>query len=132
MKKIKGFTLIELMVALAIIGIIAAIALPGYKSSVRKANRQAAQAYLLDCSQKAERFYSSALTYNGITLANTCPMPSEISALYNNNIALNTDTNGGSTYNISLTAKNDQVNDTDCTTISLDHAGRKSPTTGCW
>src|SRR3954469_13542635 len=59
-----GFTLIELMITVAIIGILAAVAYPAYNSSVRKARRADAKTALLDLAQREERFMSTANTYS--------------------------------------------------------------------
>ena len=58
-----GFTLIELMIAVVIIAIIAAIALPAYDEYVRQGNRTEAKAALLEAAQALERFYSVNGTY---------------------------------------------------------------------
>lgn len=58
LKKLKGFTLIELMVAVVIIGIVVAVALPSYQNHVRQSNRAVAKAILLENAQFMERFYT--------------------------------------------------------------------------
>lgn len=67
-KSSQGFTLIELMIAIAILGIIAAIALPSYQDSVRKSRRTAATVALTTAAQNLERYFTVNNTYTGATV----------------------------------------------------------------
>jgi type IV pilus assembly protein PilE len=59
----RGFTLIELTIALAVLSILVATALPAYQFSIVKANRAAAQAYVLDLANREEQYLLDARTY---------------------------------------------------------------------
>ncbi len=61
----NGFTLIELMIAVAIVGILAAIAVPNYQDSVRKSRRADAQGALMNFANGMERFYTESGSYCG-------------------------------------------------------------------
>lgn len=61
----RGFTLIELMIVVAVVAILASIAIPAYQDQVRKGRRADAMAQLLTLSQAYERFYTSNNTYAG-------------------------------------------------------------------
>lgn len=63
-----GFTLIELMVVVAVVAILAAIALPSYQDSVRKGRRGQAKADLVEVGQLAERYRTINSTYSGFAL----------------------------------------------------------------
>ncbi|WP_223621221.1 type IV pilin protein [Lysobacter sp. ESA13C] len=65
----RGFTLLELMVVVAIIGILVGIAVPTYQDSVRKSRRGQAKADLAEAAQAMERFYTMRNTYVGADLA---------------------------------------------------------------
>lgn len=59
----RGFTLIELLIALAIVGILSAIAVPSYFSYIQRASRADAKAVLMDATQYMQRFYSLHNSY---------------------------------------------------------------------
>ena len=65
----KGFTLLELLIVVVIIGIIAAIAIPSYTSHVRNARRTDGQAALLDAYARMERFYAENNSYQTATIS---------------------------------------------------------------
>jgi len=62
-KNNSGFTLIEIMIGIAIVGILAAIAVPSYLKIVARSNRAAAQAQLLQAAQYMQRFYAANDSY---------------------------------------------------------------------
>lgn len=65
MQQHKGFTLIELMIVVAIIGILSAIAYPAYMEHVQSTRRADARATLLALSSAMERFYTINYSYTG-------------------------------------------------------------------
>lgn len=64
-----GFTLIELMVVVAIVGILAAVAYPSYAEHIRKSRRAQAKADLVEYAQLAERSHTTNNTYASFLLA---------------------------------------------------------------
>ena len=71
--KDTGFTLIELMIVVAIVAILAAIAYPSYQDSIRKSKRADARAGLMDATQYMERFYSQNDRYDQANNASATP-----------------------------------------------------------
>lgn len=119
-----GFSLVELMVAVAIIGILAGIAIPAYREYLIKANRTAAKQYLMAVTNKQEQYlldkreYASTLGTLGLTA------PSELSGKYS--CALQNVTASPPAYEALCTAEGSQSGDGD---LKIDQAGTK---TGKW
>lgn len=138
-----GFTLIELLIAIVIVAILAAIAIPGYRSYVLRAQRAEATTSLLRAQAAQEKYfvqfnrYAPSLTAaapDGLGLADTSE-----TGLYGLTLAL---IDGGNGFRVTATvqAGAGQDDDTRCTSFSIDHSGVKGArsaagddTTGdCW
>jgi type IV pilus assembly protein PilE len=74
----NGFTLIELMVTVAIVGILASIALPSYSSYIARARRADARTQLVQVAQFMQRFYAANDRYDQDRGANAVQIPSNI------------------------------------------------------
>jgi len=129
-----GFTLIELMITVAIIGILAAVAFPAYNQSVRKSRRTDAKAALLDLAQREERYYSTANTYStsapqlGYGPGSALPMNvlSGSKAYYQ--LAVDVPTSAPNTFTATATpvSGTPQAQDTQCGTYTLKQTGAQT------
>ena len=133
MKKTGGFTLIELMIVLAVLSIIVAVGYPSYQEHVKKSRRAEGMGQLLELADRMERAYSDSGTY-----------PTDISEVF---VATTT----GGLYSLSIVTANNisfivsatptsikNQNDDKCHTFTLSSLGEKSVsggslgTTACW
>ncbi len=124
MKQIRGFTLIEVMIVVAVVAILAAIALPSYQDSVRKSRRGQAKTDMLELVQMLERAYSTDRTYTRYsTLAAPLDQsPRQGDARY----AIRISDVGATTYTLTATPQGGQANDTRCGTLTINQMGVKT------
>ena len=136
--KASGFTLVEMMIVIAIATVIVAIALPSYADSTRKSRRVLAKSALLDLASREQRWYSLNNNYTATAGdLNYDQFPVEIKdgngvTVYSLNVA--TDQDNGKGYVAKAEARGDQVKDA-CGNYSLDGLGGQSQTgsaKGCW
>jgi type IV pilus assembly protein PilE len=87
--KQSGFTLIELMITVAIVGILAAIAYPSYTQYVLRGHRAAAQSEMMDIANREQQFMLSNRSYADTTAleGSGYALPSEVAARYNYGVA---------------------------------------------
>jgi len=130
----KGFTLLELMITVAVVGILAAISIPSYMSHMVKVRRAAAAACLMEGAQYAERSYTTNMKYAGMEIDKAFGgCRTELNTHYE--LSLNAD---DKTYTLTATPINRQLtSDTKCGALTIDNTGAKGFTgTGelaeCW
>lgn len=121
MRRSKGFTLIELMVVVAIVAIIAAIAMPTYREYVMRGHRRAAQSVMMDMVNRQQQYFVANRGYATAAQLNY-GLPPEVDANYDFAIALDAGPPPG--FTITFTPTGGQVSDG---ALTVDSAGVKSP-----
>jgi type IV pilus assembly protein PilE len=117
--KNAGFTLIELMVAVMIVGILASIAYPAYQEHVFKTRRAAGKACLLEAGQYMERYYTTKMTYAMPPDSSLPTCSNDVSSFY---ALAFSGTPDATTYKLNATRTGAQTNDK-CGTLTLNQAG---------
>jgi len=132
MKGSKGFSLLELMTAVVVVGILAAIAIPSYQNSVIKAHRRSAQTFLMDVAQKEAQYFLDARAYKPVTgngnfaSALNVSIPADVSSFYTVVVATTAVAGQPPTFTATATpiAGTKQASDV---TLTLDNTGAKTP-----
>ncbi|WP_432259162.1 type IV pilin protein [Cupriavidus sp. TMH.W2] len=123
-RAVLGFTLIELMITVAIVAILAAIAYPSYINQIIKGRRAAAQASLLDIAQRQQQYLLDSRSYT-TSLATLNVTPSaDVTAYYTISIAAPAGSPPTFTVTATPIAGTSQANDV---TLSIDNTGAKAP-----
>jgi type IV pilus assembly protein PilE len=136
-----GFTLIELMIVVAIVAILAAIALPSYQRFITESRRDTATACLLELAQFAERHHTTFMSYANLGSA-THPLPAlqcrnDLAAHYTFSLHGAPTVRTFALQAVALGAQ--AVNDATCVTLRLDQTGARTSldsanaaSVGCW
>ncbi len=131
-KSSLGVTLIELLITIAIIGILAAVAFPSYTDYVVRSNRSEGQRELIRIANLQEQYYSDRRNYTSVLTQlglNASPFVTDnghysISAVVSN-------VNG--TFTLTATAQSTQSSrDAACSPMTVTETGAKTPTSSCW
>ena len=133
-KSHQGFTLIEVMIVVAIIGILSAIAMPSYTEYIRRGHRTEARAGLLQAAQWLERAATATGTY-----PKADAFPASLKTVPGDRYGITLASTDGATYTLTATPKGAQVGDK-CGNFTVTHTGlrgAKGVTTGdivteCW
>ena len=135
----KGFTLMEVMIVVAIVGILAAVAYPSYSEFIWRSNRTEAQRDLIRLANLQEqrfvdqRAYTENLVDLGVTLTDgTYQIPRD----QENKWYTITSEVVDRTFILTATAQGiqlkDDVNGINCKVLTINQSGQKTPITGCW
>jgi type IV pilus assembly protein PilE len=147
LRRHSGFTLIELIVAMVIAAILAAIAIPSYSSYILKSHRTEAKSALLDIASLEERFFSANNAYTAtpsdLGYTGAAGTAFNVGNNYYNVLVAKVDATapttaipGGTpaTYSLTATAIGTQLKDTSCLSFTLDSKGNQGPVANvaCW
>lgn len=133
MRATRGFTLVELMIVVAIVGILGSIAYPSYQDYIMRTNRSAAKACLMEHAQFMERFYTTNLTYADADPDLGCRTNGNLNQRY----TIAPSNLGQRTYRVTAVPQGAQLRDTECGTLSIDQSGARGvtgtePVARCW
>lgn len=126
----RGFSLIEIMIVVAIVGILAAIAYPSYRQQMLRTNRTEGMSALQEAASKQERYFSNNSTYAPDVATLNVSAATE-HGHYAISIANGPCGNTTQCYELRATAQAGQANDTGCTVLTLNSRGERGPA-GCW
>lgn len=138
MKNARGFTLIEVMITVAIVAILVSIAYPSYTQYIVRSNRSAASSLVMNLASRQEQYNLDVRQYTDqLSLLGTPTIPIEIANNYNVTVTADNSL-APPVYSITATPVNNQLaRDTQCGFLKIDQKGLKtiggtSTASSCW
>ena len=126
----RGFTLIELVVVMAIAAILAAVAIPNYAEYVMRSHRSAVQSFISDVASRQSQFFVDRRNYAATVAALNLTAPADVVARYTVAIAVVAGPPAG--FQVSATPIGAQATDR-CGLLTIDQAGARTAVSNrCW
>ena len=126
----QGFTLIEVVVVMAVVAILAAVAIPNYSEYVMRSHRSEAQSFISDVANRQSQFFLDRRSYAATVAALNMTVPAEVATRYTVSIATVVGPPAG--FQVTATPMGPQATDR-CGLLTIDQAGtRTAATTRCW
>lgn len=148
MPKSKGFTLIEVMIVVAIIAILVGISLPNYREYVLRSNRAVAKGALLEVASRQEQYFLNNRSYTHLLTdlgyeasyyidSEGQPLAAVAGSIYQMTITEPASNTGETAYTLSAIPQGGQTDDTRCGSLGIDEQADKTKTgsetdTYCW
>ena len=134
-RRMRGVTLIELMIVVVVIGILVAIAYPGYQGQIQRTRRADGKATMLETAQRLERCFTRYNSYADGGCAIAASLVGGVTSPEGWYVITNGNP-GASTYTLVGTPQGEQVNDASCGVLSLTHRSERNAAgpqgQACW
>lgn len=130
-RRYQGFTLMEMLIVVAMVSILAAVAIPSYREYIKKSRRAEAQSYLLSVAARQQQFLVDTRAYATLaTLSSALPVPTNVSSAYT--VTMPDPAGTPPTFTVTAAPKTDQASEK-CGTLTINQTGTKTAAvSGCW